>query len=253
MRFPILFLSGALFFGIAVSADPQTAPLPAATAVSGAAAKPEPPKWDVNNPPGPRKTIPIDTTTGTWINLDVSPDGNEIVFDLLGDLYSSPITGGTAKSLTSGMAWDMQPRYSPDGKKIAFTSDRAGGDNIWLMDRDGTHPQQVTKESVKLLNNPAWAPDGQYIVARKHFVGSRSLGSGEMWLYHTSGGEGLQLTKRPNEQKDVNDPAFSPDGRYLYFDQDITPGNYFEYNKDSNKTLYGSNGSTAAPAMWKTS
>ncbi len=236
MRFTSFLLLAALVFCSATLAGAQAPP--AATSPVAAGAKPEPPKWDVNNPPGPRKTIPIDTTTGTWINLDVSPDGKEIVFDLLGDLYALPINGGAAKSLTSGMAWDMQPRFSPDGKKIAFTSDRAGGDNIWLIDRDGTHPQQVTKESVKLLNNPAWAPDGQYIVARKHFVGARSLGSGEMWLYHVSGGDGLQLTKRPNEQKDVNDPAFSPDGRYLYFDQDITPGTFFEYNKDSNTTLY---------------
>ena len=74
------------------------------------------------------------------MSLDVSPDGNEIVFDLLGDIYSLPIAGGEARALTSGVAWDMQPRYSPDGKRIAFTSDRAGGDNIWVMNRDGSNP-----------------------------------------------------------------------------------------------------------------
>lgn len=148
MRILTFLLPGALLLGAAAYAGAQTPPAPSA-APPGAAAKPEPPKWDVNNPPGPRKTITIDTTTGTWINLDVSPDGKEIVFDLLGDLHSLPIAGGTARSLTSGMAWDMQPRFAPDGKKIAFTSDRAGGDNIWLIDRDGTHPHQVTKDSVK--------------------------------------------------------------------------------------------------------
>src|SRR5947209_19174773 len=86
--------------------------------------KDEKPKWDVNNPPGPRTTLQIDTRTGTWMNLDVSPEGDEVVFELLGDIYSMPITGGEAKALTSGIAWDMQPRYSPDGKHIAFTSDR---------------------------------------------------------------------------------------------------------------------------------
>lgn len=219
--------------GFMVPASPQTpAPAPAD------ASKKEAPKWDVNNPPGPRQTVPIDTTTGTWMNLDVSPDGKEIVFDMLGDIYAVPIGGGEARSLTTGIAWDMQPRFSPDGKKIAFTSDRGGGDNIWVIDRDGSHPQQVTKESFRLLNNPTWTPDSQYIVARKHFTGTRSLGAGEMWLYHVSGGDGLQLTKRANEQKDTNDPAFSPDGRYLYYDEDITPGQFFEYDKDPNKTLY---------------
>jgi Tol biopolymer transport system component len=72
------------------------------------------------------------------MSLDVSPDGREVVFDLLGDLYVIPIEGGEARSLTSGFAWDMQPRYSPDGRFVAFTSDRAGGDNVWVMNRDGS-------------------------------------------------------------------------------------------------------------------
>src|SRR5262245_23240356 len=59
-----------------------------------------------------------------------------------------------------------------------------------------------------------------------------------MWMYHRSGGAGLQLTKRPNEQKDAGEPAFSPDGRYLYYSQDTTPGPFFEYNKNSNGQIY---------------
>ena len=165
--------------------------------------KEETPKWDVNNPPGPRTTVPIDTRTGTWMNLDVSPEGDEIVFELLGDIYSMPIAGGEAKALTSGIAWDMQPRYSPDGKHIAFTSDRGGGDNIWIMNRDGSKAAQVSKEDFRLLNSPAWSPDGQFIAAHKHFSSTRSIGSGEVWLYHISGGAGVQMTKKPNDQKDV--------------------------------------------------
>jgi imidazolonepropionase-like amidohydrolase/Tol biopolymer transport system component len=195
-------------------------------------------KWSVSNPPGPTYAVNIDTTEGTWLSLDVSPDGREIVFDLLGDIYVMPVTGGEAKALTSGIAWDMQPRFSPDGRWIAFTSDRSGGDNIWIMKRDGSDPAQVTKESFRLLNSPAWTPDSQYIVARKHFTSRRSLGAGEMWLYHRAGGDGLQMTKRPNDQKDAGEPAFSPDGRYLYFSQDVTPGAVFEYNKDPNGQIY---------------
>jgi len=194
--------------------------------------------WDVNNPPGPRTEAPIDVTEGTWMSLDVSPDGKEIVFDLLGDLYSIPFTGGEAKALTHDIAYQMQPRFSPDGKQIAFTSDQGGGDNVWVMDRDGGHAHAVTKESFRLLNQPQWSPDGEYIAARKHFTARRSLGSGEIWLYHRSGGDGLQMTKKPNDEKDVNEPAFSPDGRYLYYTQDITPGGTFQYNKDPNGELY---------------
>jgi imidazolonepropionase-like amidohydrolase/Tol biopolymer transport system component len=195
--------------------------------------------WNVENPPYPMPVeAQIDTDEGTWMSLDVSPDGKEIVFDLLGDIYAVPIGGGEARALTSGVAWDMQPRYSPDGKRIAFTSDRSGGDNLWVMDRDGSHPSQVTKEDFRLTNSPVWSPDGDFLAARKHFTGTRSLGSGELWLYHRSGGEGTQMVKRPNEQKDLGEPAFSPDGRYLYYSQDVTPGRIFQYNKNPHEQIY---------------
>jgi len=104
--------------------------------------------------------------------------------------------------------------------------------------RDGTHPQAVSKEPFRLLNSPAWTPDGQYIAARKHFTSTRSAGAGEIWLYHWTGGEGVPMTKRPNQQKDLGEPAFSPDARYLYYSQDLTPGGVFQYNKDPNAGIY---------------
>ncbi|HUM65791.1 MAG TPA: amidohydrolase, partial [Chitinophagaceae bacterium] len=90
-------------------------------------------KWDVSNPDGPYKEVSFTVNEGTWMNLDLSPDGKEIVFDLLGDIYRLPATGGEAKLLRGGHAFEVQPRYSPDGKKILFTSDAGGGDNIWIM------------------------------------------------------------------------------------------------------------------------
>ena len=210
--------------------------------------------WNVETPPGDSYQQKIDSREGTWINLDVSPDGTEVVFDFLGDIYTMPITGadGTEgvhpKNLASGIAWDMQPRYSPDGKWISFTSDRTGksergGDNLWVMRRDGSDPKQVTNETFQLVNGAAWSPDGDYLVARKHFTGRRSLGAGEIWMYHRSAIDansttGLQLTKRANDQKDVNEPIFSRDGRFLFYSQDSTPGDSFEYDKDSNKQIY---------------
>lgn len=202
------------------------------------AGKPPADTWEVAKPGFPSEEVPIEVTEGTWLNVDVSPQGDEIAFDLLGDIYVLPIQGGDARPLTRGVAWDMQPRYSPDGRSIAFTSDRGGGDNIWIMRRDGSNPTAVTQEKFRLLNGPAWSPNGEYIVARKHFTSRRSIGAGEAWLYHRSGGEGVQLTERPTEQKDVNEFVFSPDGRYLYYSQDVTPGPFFEYNKDPNGEIY---------------
>jgi imidazolonepropionase-like amidohydrolase/Tol biopolymer transport system component len=195
-------------------------------------------KWDVNNPPGEKKMVDIDTTTGTWMSVDVSPDGRLIVFDLLGDIYTMPFTGGEAKNITNSMAWDMQAKFSPDGSRLVFTSDQGGGDNIWTMNLDGSDAKQVTKEKFRLLNSPSWSPDGNYIVARKHFTGMRSLGAGEIWMYHKSGGKGVQLNKRPNEQKDLGEPVYTPDGKYVLFSRDSTPGKYFEYSKDSNNQIY---------------
>jgi len=195
-------------------------------------------KWSVNAPQGEFKTVNIDVSQGTWMNVDISPDGKTLVFDLLGDIYTLPIEGGEATALMTDIAWQMQPRFSPDGKHIAFTSDEDGGDNLWIMKTDGSDGKAVTSETFRLLNSPAWSPDSNYLVGRKHFTGSRSLGAGEVWLYHKTGGSGVMLTKRPNEQKDLGEPAFSHDGKYVYFSQDATPGKTFHYSKDSEKGIY---------------
>jgi imidazolonepropionase-like amidohydrolase/Tol biopolymer transport system component len=195
-------------------------------------------KWDVNSPPGEAATVAIDTRTGTWMSVDVSPDGKTLVFDLLGDLYTLPIEGGEAKPLTHSIAWEMQPRFSPDGTSIVYMSDGGGGDNAWIMDADGSHPRAVTDEDFRLVNNPVWHPDGDYVAVRKHFTGTRSLGTGEIWLYHSSGGKGVPLNEKPNWQKDLGEPAFSPDGRYVYFSQDTTAGRLFEYAQNSHGQIY---------------
>ncbi|HSR54417.1 MAG TPA: amidohydrolase family protein [Acidobacteriota bacterium] len=230
----LVLVLGLVFAGVGLAAAGAAQENEAAAETDDAKDK----KWDVNEPPGPTSEVPIETDSGTWLSLDVSPDGNEIVFDLLGDIYRLPMAGGEAVSLTSGMAWDMQPRFSPDGEHIAYTSDAGGGDNIWVMKRDGSEAKQLTKESFRLLNSPAWTPDGDYIAARKHFTSTRSLGAGEIWLYHRSGGGGLQMVERRNDQKDLGEPAFSPDGRYLYYSLDATSGSIFQYNKDPNTQIY---------------
>ena len=196
-------------------------------------------KWNVESTQGEAKTVRFETGEGTWMDVDVSPDGRQLVFSLLGDLYRMPVSGGAASRITSGRAWDVQPRWSPDGRRIAFTSDRNGANNIWTVAADGSDARQVTDEDFRLLNNPAWTPDGQYIVARKHFTSRRSLGAGELWLYHAAGPTGgIQLVEKPNEQQDIGEPALSPDGRYVYFSQDVSPGGAFDYNRDPHGVIY---------------
>jgi imidazolonepropionase-like amidohydrolase/Tol biopolymer transport system component len=224
MMYKQITLFSTLFFGM--------------TFVCLAQDKDEKKKWDVSNPPGTFKDIEFTTTEGTWMDLDISPDGKTIVFDLLGDIYSMPVSGGEARALREGVPFDVQPRFSTDGKKISFTSDAGGGDNIWSMNADGTSAKQITKESFRLLNNAVWMPGNQYLIARKHFTSTRSLGAGELWMYHISGGEGVQLTKRKNDQQDLGEPCISPDGKYVYYSEDVSPGPFFQYNKDPNGQIY---------------
>jgi len=202
------------------------------------AQKDEDKKWDVNNPPGDTSSVTITTDEGTWMNVDLSPDGTTLAFDMLGDIFTMPAAGGKATPIRTGLAWEVQPRWSPDGKQILFTSDAGGGDNIWHMKADGSDAKQITKEQFRLLNNAEWIPGTDYIVARKHFTSTRSLGAGEIWMYHLTGGAGIQLTKRKNDQQDVNEPSVSPDGRYIYYSEDMYPGGYFQYNKDPNDQIF---------------
>jgi imidazolonepropionase-like amidohydrolase/Tol biopolymer transport system component len=195
-------------------------------------------EWNVTEHRANFTNVEFETTEGTWMNLDVSPDGEEIVFDLLGNIYVMPIDGGDATVIRESLAYEIQPRFSPDGSKISFTSDAGGGDNIWVMNSDGSDPRQITDESFRLLNNAFWTPDGNYLVARKHFTSGRSLGAGELWMYHITGGSGIQLTERPNDQQDLGQPFVSPDGRYVYYSQDVYPGGFFQYNKDPNSQIY---------------
>ncbi len=157
--------------------------LPILLLFSVAALAEDPPKWNVEEAFGPASALDFETQEGTWVNVDVSPDGKTIVFDVLGDLYLMPVegtSGGTATRLTTGAAFDMQPRFSPDGALIAFASDRDGGTNLWVIRPDGSGLRQVSKEKRWFINSPVWSPDGQYLFARHHFVKERSLGAGEI-------------------------------------------------------------------------
>ena len=167
----------------------------------------------------PSRKIKFSTNEGTWTSVDVSPDGQTIAFDLLGDIYTVPMGGGKATRITKGIAFDAHPRFSPDGKKILFTSDRSGADNIWYIDMEKQDTVQVTKEVNQEFPDACWTPDGEYIVYAK---GRRII---QLYIVSKSGGGGAQLIDAPANLKTI-DPAVSPDGRYIYFSRRNGSWNY---------------------------
>src|SRR5262245_33700165 len=165
---------------------------------------------------GPSSRVEFNRTEGPWLHLDVSPDGTQIVFSMLGDLYVLPSTGGSAKRITSGPAYDVQPKFDPEGKRIAFASDRDGMENLWTCDLTGKNLRQISKEKENTVSAPAWSPDGDWLVGRKRLTDRSSIGLVELWLFHVKGGQGVQVTKK-EDQADAADPVFSRDGRFIFF------------------------------------
>lgn len=206
----------------------SSAPLPpSAQTGPGAAAS----KEAAGLPLKPERTLAFETDEGTWMSLDVAPDGRDIVFDLAGDIYRLPIGGGEAHPLSVGMAFDSQPRFSPDGSQIAFLSDRDGAENLWIMKADGAGAKQLTREKQASFASPAWTEDGQSVVVSRNVPGLRTF---ELWIYDTRGGTGVQITKAkpkpdtlPADQHNALWAAVSKDGRYFYY---ATKKGGFAYN-----------------------
>ena len=132
----------------------------------------------------------------------------------------------------------MQPRFSPDGKWIAYTSDRDGLWNIWAMKPDGTGAHQVSKEKRWFVNSPTWAPDSQYIYRapplRQGTIerGRRDLDVSRQRWRGTAGHREEWLAEGRRRA------GVSPDGRFLYYSKDVTPGQTFQYDKNPYGTIY---------------
>lgn len=178
-------------------------------------------------PQGATREIDFTTDEGTWMALDVAPNGEWLVFDLLGHLYRLPIAGGEATLLTasSNNALNFHPAISPDGRRIAFISDRSGQNNVWVMDADGGNARPVFLHRETRFMQPAWAPDGRSLVAVRVFPTP-----GRGWHRQTSELWRLSLEGRPPTRllgerlMHYEAPTFAPDRRHLYFHVSYSTG-----------------------------
>jgi len=166
---------------------------------------------------GKTESLAFSTDEGSWLSLDITPDGASIVFDLLGDLYRLPIAGGQATRITSGLGFDSQPAISPDGAWIAFISDRSGSNNLWIAKPDGSDARKLSDDSQWSGISPAWMPDSKFIVVTR-----RAVKTNEFTLFHIDGGKGIKLSGAKEDAEVWGAGAeISPDGKYLYFAQGV--------------------------------
>ena len=177
--------------------------------------------WDITDTGQPYKDVEFTLSEGTWMSVDVSPDGQLLVFDLLGDLYLMPSAGGAAILLSGGPAIDRTPSFSADGRAVLYLSDRSGEDNVWMIGVDGANARQITHETSKLLANPAWSSNERYVAVSVADTQFESTYASQIRLYHVDGGAGQTLVDIPANKRDVQEPEFSPDGKHVYYTQRI--------------------------------
>lgn len=224
-----VFVSGIAFLaltactsGLDERPDERASLLPAITeGVSGRASMPVAEPWQAL-PITPVRVARFETETGTMMSLDVSPDGNTIVFDMLGDIYLLDRTGGEARPIVQGMAFDSQPVFSPDGRSVAYLSDHSGAENLWIMNADGTSPQQLSfYDDLTIFSSPEWSPDGVTLTVSRFWEGENAY---ELFAFPADA-PSLGTSLRPTTgagggagERSTLGSVFAPDRRSICFE-----------------------------------
>ncbi|MEQ9315226.1 MAG: amidohydrolase family protein [Henriciella sp.] len=217
VRFPIILLLAALVAACSVSGyeAPPSEPLPApGLTTPGYSGKPDTPiaKPGQTLPLEPTRTVRFETSEGTMLSLDVSPDGGTILFDMLGDIYALGIEGGQAEALTRGLSLDPQPVFSPDGETILFLSDRSGVENLWLMGADGSDPRQLSfYNDNPHWTSPEWAPDGEHFIVMRFWPDRNAY---ELWQFDVEGDPVGRVLRAAVPREDDGEPVSSLGARF---------------------------------------
>ncbi len=204
--------------------------------------------WSIEDIHGPALPFAITLEEGTWMSVDISADGQTVIFDLLGNLYSLPITGGEASVLSSGPAYDQQPRFSPDGSRVVYISDKTGSNQVWIADADGTNAEARTSDANAQFSSPEWTPDGEYVLALRHDDLVQGF-TNDLYMYHVAGGSGIKIIDR---EKAPAGPVPSPDGRWVYFNSGRFPDSMIErFDRESGDSyaLAAGYGGAVRPAV----
>ncbi|ACT60201.1 amidohydrolase family protein [Hirschia baltica] len=176
------------------------------------------------------KNVSFELEEGSWMSLDISPDGKWIAFDLLNDIYIMSAEGGEAKAILSGPATQKSPQFSSDGKTLAYISDASGHDNIWTASVKGKKRKQISFEERDIISSPAWSPSDEAIIAVVREPEASKVYSSTIREYYVDGSEPKHMVDAPGGRRDVQEPRYSPDGEYLYYTQRVGGDHYVYVN-----------------------